>query len=141
MFTHLRGAVQSSDVVQLVSSVNAFTPQKQFPSMSSEQRQDPKSQPGGPPQFADSHVKQSVHGDGQAMYCANAGVRRLDSTGADQATAAPAPMRFSILRREIRSGLIVSPSLPSIRASMEGRPGTHIVPGRDLSYATTEGAP
>lgn len=31
-----------------------------------------------------------------------AGVRRLDRTGAAQATAAPAPILLSILRREIR---------------------------------------
>ena len=49
---------------------------------------------------------------------ANAGVCRLVMIGADHATAAPAPMRFSILRREIRaaassellaSGTTVSP--------------------------------
>src|SRR5438105_10027822 len=53
-------------------------------------------------------------------YAANAGVRMLVSTGAVQAMAAPAPIRFSILRREIpveasfrgSSGLIRSP--PSI---------------------------
>jgi hypothetical protein len=50
-------------------------------------------------------------------YWAKAGVRRLDSTGADHATAAPAPIRLSILRREIRfwarSGSI-DPHLPLV---------------------------
>jgi len=46
--------------------------------------------------------------------CANAGVRRLVSTGADHATAAPAPMRFSIDRREIPLGGCPSMKSPFI---------------------------
>ena len=40
---------------------------------------------------------------------AKAGVWRLVMIGADQATAAPAPMRFSILRREIRAAASSKP--------------------------------
>jgi hypothetical protein len=36
----------------------------------------------------------------RAGYWANAGVLRLERIGADQATAAPAPTRFSIRRRD-----------------------------------------
>ena len=54
----------------------------------------------------------TLHGmftsQGQLSYCANAGVLMLVRMGADQATAAPAPIRFSILRRE----------MPSIRSSV-----------------------
>jgi hypothetical protein len=46
-------------------------------------------------------------------YCwAKAGVRRLVSTGADQAMAAPAPMRFSIDLREIPLGSWSSMRVP-----------------------------
>jgi hypothetical protein len=136
MTMHRRGAVQSSEVVQFSSSVNTFRPQKQSPSVVSVQWQ-------LAPQKGASNMKQSGHvvSHGGNPYWANAGVRRLDSTGADQAMAAPAPMRFSILRREIRSGLIVIPPSLSIGASMEGEPGRHIVPERELSYATARWAP
>jgi hypothetical protein len=36
---------------------------------------------------------------------AHAEVPKLVTTGVNQATAAPVPIRFSILRRDIRSGL------------------------------------
>ena len=53
-----------------------------------------------------------------APEAANAGVCRLVMIGADHATAAPAPMRFSILRREIRaaasSELLVSGTTVSL---------------------------
>src|ERR687891_726572 len=57
--------------------------------------------PVGPvPQSPALHPK---HRDGQTRgYCAYAGVRRLDRTGADHAIAVPAPMRLSAPRREIR---------------------------------------
>jgi hypothetical protein len=101
---HRRGAVQSSEMVQFSSSVNAFTAQKQFPSTSCEHRQDPSEQPGVPPQFADEHPKQSVHGVAQVTgLAAKAGVSRLVMIGADQAIAAPAPIRLSILLREMRA--------------------------------------
>ena len=58
----------------------------------------------------------------QVGDCANAGVRRLVSTGAVQAMATPPPIRLSILRREIPSaddssrgisGFMLSPPLRS----------------------------
>jgi len=63
-------------------------------------------------------VPQAVpHGGRDAqrgVACAYAGIRRLERTGAVQAMAAPAPIRFSMLRREIwlfnSSGSIDSPS-------------------------------
>jgi hypothetical protein len=131
---HLRGAVQSEDAEHSGSSVRANTAQKQFPSTSCEQRQDLNAQPGEPPQFADSHVKQSVHGAVHVTgYWANAGVRRLDNTGADQAIAEPAPIRFNILRREIRSGLI-DDLLSRLWESMSGRARGAILPSGEFSY-------
>lgn len=68
--------------------------------------------PAGHPN-AVPHEKQREHSV-QRPYWAKAGVRRLVSTGADQAIAAPAPMRFSIRRREILSGPRPSSGLTSI---------------------------
>jgi hypothetical protein len=114
---HRRGAVQSSEVVQFSSSVNASKAQKQSPSVVSLQKQ-------FWPQEGASNPKQSGHVVAHSVtYWANAGVRRLESTGADQATAAPAPMRFSILLREMRAlpsdRMAASPNrwLPSQRPS------------------------
>jgi hypothetical protein len=96
MTMHRRGAVQSSEVVQFSSSVNALKAQKQSPSVVSLQKQ-------SWPQEGASNPKQSEQGAHSVTYWAKAGVLMLVSMGADQATAAPAPMRLSILLREIRA--------------------------------------
>lgn len=91
-----------------------FAKQKHPPSTVKAHRQVSLSQlPTAPAHLGDSvpaghpkavpHEKQREHSV-QRPYWANAGVRKLVSTGADQAIAAPAPMRFSIRRREILSG-------------------------------------
>lgn len=54
------------------------------------------------------HERQGLPGE-HAPYCANAGVLMLVRIGADQATAAPAPIRLSTRRREISSELIPTP--------------------------------
>lgn len=54
--------------------------------------------PGGPHSFEQGSEMQS-----QTGYWAKAGVVRLVMTGAVHATAAPAPMRFSMRRRLIPS--------------------------------------
>lgn len=60
----------------------------------------------GPQSAPSPHRARPGHGASQRgePACANAGIRRLVSTGADQAIAAPAPMRRSIRRREIVFG-------------------------------------
>jgi hypothetical protein len=64
--------------------------------------------PGGPHSFPQGSEMQS-----QTRYCAKAGVVRLVMTGAVHATAAPAPMRFSIRRR-----LILSSDIPHLLARL-----------------------
>jgi hypothetical protein len=51
--------------------------------------------------FPSKHGAQGAGHDGDGGYCAKAGVDRLVRTGADQATAAPAPIRLSILRLDM----------------------------------------
>ena len=105
--------VQSSVVPQVKS-----LEQNSFPSVSVRQK------------HSGETLQSSKHG--HRAYWANAGVRRLDSTGADQATAAPAPIRFSILRREMRFGLM-SPSIRLVTSfvlgchlcSLLAHPGPH----------------
>jgi hypothetical protein len=97
--------------------------QKQSPSVVWEQKHSPKVLL---PQCASS-LPQKVPWQGSAQVfvgeAANAGVRMLVSTGADHATAAPAPIRFSILRREI------PPSSFSISESMSPPPSPRLLKG------------
>ena len=76
--------------------------------------------------------------------CANAGIRKLVNTGADQAIAAPAPIRVSMRRREMSFGrfseFISHPHPdPSKRHQHERaeRPGH---PAGAVSFLTREGA-
>jgi hypothetical protein len=79
-----------------------------LPSTRGKQKQSPT---GSVPQPSGGHARHvSGHRSGYAW--ANAGVLRLDRTGADHAIAAPAPTRFSILLREMRSSKFFIHSLP-----------------------------
>jgi len=61
--------------------------------------------------FPSKHGAQGAGHDGDGGYCAKAGVDRLVRTGADQATAAPAPIRLSILLLDMAfSTCFASPS-------------------------------
>ena len=111
MFMHRSPAWQSA-VVEHGPEPNASAAQKQAPSVVTEQRQPS-------PHAADTGVhpveKHDEQGELHAedTVCANAGMRKLVSTGADHAIAAPAPIRLSILRRDIPSGRSISSILPS----------------------------
>lgn len=68
------------------------------------------------------------HPSKHTYCCAKAGVRRLVRTGADQATAAPAPMRFSIDRREMLCGVCSSMESSFIRRRLNVGTGPGDVP-------------
>lgn len=79
-----------------------------------------------PPQMNSSSEKHrmSAHPLGHSADWANAGTLRLVRTGADHATAAPAPTRFSILRREIPSSATTHPlSSPGTDKTLLARGG------------------
>ena len=72
----------------------------------------------------------------RGVACAYAGIRRLERTGAVQATAAPAPIRFSMLRREIwsfnSSGSIHSPPFDDRRVD-RNQPSLGAPPDRGIA--------
>jgi hypothetical protein len=91
-------AAQSAVLAHVLNVRNTSSPQKQSPSVVTEQRQfDPQTAETGGLQKQVEHAPVGAHG-----YAAKAGVRRLLNTGAVQAMAAPAPIRLSIRRLEIR---------------------------------------
>src|SRR5207248_8602075 len=67
--------------------------------------QEPLEQPGRSQQSKQLERQGPAQNAGHGLpLAANAGVRRLVRTGADHTTAALAPIRLSILRRESRPG-------------------------------------
>jgi hypothetical protein len=87
-----------TDMHALVPSTSVTHPQK---SREKQSGFPPQCGEGGVGQPASGpHERQVLPGE-QPPYWANAGVRMLVRIGADQATAAPAPIRFSIRRLEI----------------------------------------
>lgn len=69
---------------------------------------------------------------------ANAGVLMLVRIGADQATAAPVPIRLSILRREISSELMNHPLRSSEPTGCPAVLKGHIMRSPGLSYAASD---
>jgi hypothetical protein len=119
------GSAQKPETLQSPPAPKAFCAQTTpAPPAAWEQKQAAVSvQSFGPAQCSESggvaqpgsHEKHVDPGVSHRSYWAKAGARRLVSTGADHATAAPAPMRLSIRRREILSTSIERP--PSIKVS------------------------
>jgi hypothetical protein len=131
---HAQPAGQLAEEVQLLVPAQAMSPpQKHPPSVVVEHRQ------MGPPSICPHSEdaggqpveKHAVQGAVQATYrCPKAGDRRLVRTGAVHAIAAPAPMRLSILRREISlpmrsSSMPLPPCSPSCRQSGRSLAGGH----------------
>jgi hypothetical protein len=141
--------MQSSSLSQIAGDTvrqMAVFQQKQLPSSRPAQRPGEHSgHPEVPPQAGSVTPQLASVGAHRAPYCAKAGVLRLVRTGADQATAAPAPMRLSMRLREMQafpSGpMAASESLVARPASFAREGGSCVTCGICLTLPSRQGRP